>query len=111
MCVSTGNAATPKAWLKTTPAVLCPTPGSASSSSKLRGTSPPWRSSNSFDRPWIAFDLAGDRPQGLMISRISSGVSSTICSGVRARRNNSGVIWLTLTSVHCADSNTAINSV
>jgi hypothetical protein len=35
MCVSTGNAGTPKAWHMTTLAVLWPTPGSASSAAKL----------------------------------------------------------------------------
>ncbi len=41
MCVSTGNAGTPKAWTIRTEAVLWPTPGSASKPSNVRGTSPP----------------------------------------------------------------------
>ena len=31
--------------------------------------------------------------------------------GVAARAKSSGVIWFTLTSVHCAESSTAISSV
>ena len=41
MWVSTGNAGTPKACTISTEAVLWPTPGRASSASKLGGTSPP----------------------------------------------------------------------
>ena len=40
MCVSTAIAGTPNAVLSTTLAVLRPTPGSASSASRLCGTSP-----------------------------------------------------------------------
>src|SRR5208283_2702772 len=54
MWVSTGNAGTPKACAMTTLAVLCPTPGSSSSSANVRGTAPPWRPAMILDRPEIA---------------------------------------------------------
>ena len=41
MCVSTAIVGSPKAVFKTTFAVLRPTPGSASSASRSRGTTPP----------------------------------------------------------------------
>mmetsp|Transcript_25862 Transcript_25862/g.82289 ORF Transcript_25862/g.82289 Transcript_25862/m.82289 type:complete len:253 (+) Transcript_25862:1757-2515(+) len=62
MCVSTGKAGIPKACDMSTLAVLWPTPGSASSSAKVRGTSPPCRSTR---RPAIAtrfLALVGARP-------------------------------------------------
>ena len=37
--------------------------------------------------------------------------SLRIASGVAARANRRGVIWFTLTSVHCAESSTATSSV
>ena len=48
--------------------------------------------------------LAGERPQGRITRWISATDSRVIASGVAARANRSGVIWFTLTSVHCADS-------
>ena len=58
MCVSTGKVAMPNACDNTTLAVLCPTPGSASSASISEGTTPPCRSINNrarrFDK-WCAF--------------------------------------------------------
>ncbi len=47
MWVSTAIVASPKATFSTTLAVLRPTPGSASSSARLRGTRPPCRSTRS----------------------------------------------------------------
>ena len=111
MCVSTGKAGRPKACAITTLAVLCPTPGSASSASKSAGTRPPCRSIRILDRPAIALAFAGERPQGRITRWISATESFTIASGVAARANRIGVIWLTLTSVHCAESSTAISSV
>ena len=53
----------------------------------------------------------GDKPQGRMICLISSTDNLTMSYGLSALANKSGVILLTRTSVHCADSNTAIKSV
>ena len=67
MCVSTGNAGWPKAWLMITLAVLCPTPGKASRSAKLSGTCPACRSTSSraiWDR---ACAFRGASPIGRMI--------------------------------------------
>ena len=41
-CVSTGSAGVPKAWFTTTPAVFHPTPGRRYSSSRVRGSLPPY---------------------------------------------------------------------
>jgi hypothetical protein len=89
--VSTGNAACPCACTITTLAVLWPTPGSASSASKLSGTRPPCCSIRIFERPAIALALAGERPQGRITRWISATGSFSIASGVAARANSSGV--------------------
>ncbi len=111
MWVSTGKAGWPKAWAMTTLAVLWPTPGSDSSSSKLAGTWPPWRLAMISDRARMFLALAGASPHGRMTDSISRGDSRAMASGVRARANRSGATWFTRTSVHWADSTTAINSV
>ncbi len=59
----------------------------------------------------MALDLRGERPQGLMISRISSTGTCTMLWGLLARAKRLGVVWLTRTSVHWADSSTAISRV
>ncbi len=56
-------------------------------------------------------DFAGESPQGRMISRMAGTPSFTIACGVRARAKRRGVTWFTRTSVHCAESTTAIRSV
>ncbi len=109
--VSTGKAGWPKLWDMTTDAVLCPTPGNLSSASKDSGTIPLCSLIKIWLSPWMAFDFAGDKPQGLMISLISSTVNNTMSWGVSALAKSSGVILLTLSSVHWAESRTAINSV
>lgn len=58
----TGKAGTPNPCDTTTLAVLWPTPGSASSSSRERGTCPPWRSTICWERPWRYLALLGARP-------------------------------------------------
>jgi len=111
MWVSTGKAGTPKACDITTLAVLCPTPGSASSSSKLLGTRPPCSSTSCCESAWMFFDFAGDSPQGRMMLRISGTRSFAIAAGWSARANSFGVTRFTRSSVHCAESTTAISSV
>jgi hypothetical protein len=91
MCVSTGKAGTPNAWDITTLAVLCPTPGRASSSSKLFGTWPPCRSTMSRESAWMFFDFAGESPQGRMMLRICGTVSRVIAAGSPASANSFGV--------------------
>jgi hypothetical protein len=56
-CVSTAMVSSPKATLSTTFAVLRPTPGSASSASRVRGTSPPCRSSSTCESATTFFAL------------------------------------------------------
>jgi hypothetical protein len=90
MWVSTGKAGRPKAWTITTLADLCPTPGRASNSSKVSGTAPPCLSTRTRDSPAIALDFWGARPQGRMISQISSAPSFVIFSGDLARAKSLG---------------------
>ena len=84
ICVSTGKLGTPKDCAMTTLAVLCPTPGSRSSAAKSCGTSPQCSSINISLRRRIAFDFCGERPQGLMISRIVSALWHAISKGLSA---------------------------
>ena len=111
ICVSTGKAGTPKAWLMTTEAVLCPTPGIASRSVKLSGT---WPSCNSMiisERPLSALDFMGTKPQGRMIAAMSSMLMAAIACGVGASAKRIGVMVFTRASVHWADKTTATNRV
>ena len=100
MCVSTGNAGVPKACTIITDAVLCPTPGNASNSSKVRGTLPPYLSLKIFAvwRMFFAFEF--DSPHGFIISRISDSESFAIFSGVSATAKSLGVTSFTRLSVH-----------
>ncbi|ODT90147.1 MAG: hypothetical protein ABS82_16995 [Rhodanobacter sp. SCN 67-45] len=66
MCVSTAMVGSPKAVLSTTLAVLRPTPGSASSASRVRGTSPPYCSISSRHSAITFLALALNRPIVLM---------------------------------------------
>ncbi len=111
MCVSTGNAGTPNACDITTLAVLCPTPGSSSNSSNVRGTCPPCFSINSRESSWIALAFRGASPQGRTMALISSTVRAAIAAGLSAILKSAGVTRLTRLSVHCAESSTAINRV
>ena len=111
MWVSTGKAGTPKACDITTLAVLCPTPGKASKSSKDSGTWPLCLSRIIWLKSKMALLLNGDNPQGFIISRISSMVNFTISEGLLAFANKEGVIKFTRLSVHWALNKTAINKV
>ena len=111
MWVSTGNAGLPKACAITTLAVLCPTPGSASSSSKVAGTRPPWRSTMSCDSARMFLAFVGESPHERTTRSISFTESLAMASGVRARAKSRGVTSLTRASVHCAESTTATRSV
>ena len=53
----------------------------------------------------------GDKPHGLIISLISSTDNFIISNGLFAFAKSAGVIKFTRTSVHCAESKTAINKV
>ena len=108
--VSTGNAGAPNACAMTTLAVLWPTPGSASSSTKLAGTRPSCRSISAIDSPEIAFDFAAASPHGRTSSAISGIARRAIAAGVRARANRTGATRLTRASVHWADSTVATSS-
>ena len=111
MWVSTGKAGTPNAWDMTTLAVLCPTPGSSSSSAKVFGTDPPCFSTRSFDRPEIAFAFCGESPHGRMMLWMSATGTRAIFAGVSARANSSGVTSFTFRSVHWAESTTETRRV
>ena len=111
MCVSTGNAGTPKACAITTLAVLCPTPGSASNSANVRGTCPPCCATKIRDSSRIACAFRGASPHGRTIASISATVRRAIAAGLSASLNNAGVTRLTRLSVHCAESSTAMSNV
>ena len=59
----------------------------------------------------MAFDFLGDKPQGRITACISSTGISFMVKGLSANSHNAGVTWLTLSSVHCAESSTATKSV
>jgi ribosomal protein L24 len=95
----------------TTEAVLCPTPGKASSSSNVRGNLPPCCSTRMRERFQMFLAFIGASPTVRMIFRISGMPSLTMASGVGARLNNSGVTLFTDLSVVCAGISTARQSV
>ena len=98
-------------WLMTTDAVLWPTPGIASSSAKVRGTAPPWRSMISSERRRIALAFCGDSPHGRMMAWIFATGTCRMSAGLSAIAQSCGVTRLTRLSVHWAESNTATSSV
>ena len=109
MCVSTGNAGSPKACAMTTEAVLC----RARQRLELRITAPHPPAVPLHQQP----RQAGDRPrfrrgQSARTDRSSILATGTrlIASGVRARDHRRGVTWFTRASVHCADSGTPATS-
>ena len=109
--MSTGKAGTPKACAITTEAVLCPTPGNSSSSSKVRGTTPPCLAMSILPRPTSALDFWGARPSWRISVSTRASVILAILAGVPASAKSAGVISLTFLSVHCAESTTATRSV
>ena len=111
MWVSTAMVGSPNAMLSTTLAVLRPTPGSASSASRERGTSPPCSAISFCESATTFFALVRNRPMVLIRSRTLSSPSATIFSGVGPAANSAGVALLTPASVACADSTTATSSV
>src|SRR5699024_1738849 len=80
--VSTAKAAIPKPFVKTTFAVLRPTPGRVIKSLRLSGTTPLKSFTNLCDIFFKYLDLLFDRPMLCMISRISSNEAAAIDSGV-----------------------------
>ncbi len=111
MWVSTAMVGSPKATLRTTLAVLRPTPGRDSRSSRRRGTSPPCFSTSVRAMRMMFFDLVLNRPMVRMESRSRGSPSFSIFSGVSATANRRRVALLTPTSVACADSTTATSRV
>ncbi len=100
----------PKAMLSTTLAVLRPTPGQG-----LQGLAV----ARHLGAVLVDQDLAGamtflalalNRPMVLMCSRTPSSPSASMASGVFATVKSFAVALLTLTSVACAESTTAISS-
>src|SRR5690606_13433905 len=110
MWVSTAMVGSPKAVLSTTLAVLRPTPGSASSAARSRGTSPPCCSSRMRQVAITFLALALYRPMVLMYSFSRSSPRSAIACGVLATGNSRRVALFTPTSVAWADRITPISS-
>jgi len=111
MWVSTGKAGTSKACAIKTDAVLWPTPGNASSASKLAGTAPPWRATKRRAISLRRLALVGASPTSAMMAWISLTSSAAIAAGVGAASKSAGVTWLTFLSVVCAESMTAHKNV
>ncbi len=109
--VSTGKAGFSNACDITTEAVLCPTPGSDSNSSKVCGTRLSKRSTRIWDIARMCLDLAGDKPQGFMIARISATDNRAIFWGVSALAKSAGVTLFTILSVDWPESMTATSRV
>ena len=110
MCVSTAIVASPKATFSTTLAVLRPTPGSASSASRERGTCPPCRSIRIAQVANRFFALLRNSPMVRMCSVSAGRPNARIFSGELATANKRRVALLTPTSVACADSSTAASN-
>lgn len=106
MWVSTAIVGNPNAVLRMTLAVFLPTPGNASSSSRVCGTSPPCDSRRMAHVSIKFFALALNKPIVLMYSIRPSSPSERICSGVLAFLNRTVVAALTETSVAWAESTT-----
>ena len=110
MCVSTAIVACPKAEFSTTFAVLRPTPGRASSASRVRGTWPPCSVTSIWQVCSRCLALLWYRPMVLMKPSRPSSPKSRIPCGVFATAYSLRVALLTLTSVACAESKTAVNN-
>ena len=95
MCVSTAIVGSPNAVLRTTFAVLRPTPGSASSASRVRGTSPPCCSTRMRHSRDHVLRLGVVEPDRLMYALSPSSPSSRIACGVFATGNSLRVALLT----------------
>src|SRR5579875_575399 len=108
--VSTVIPGMPYALPSTTFAVLRPTPGSVTISSRVRGTSPPNRSRSAAASPITDLVFARKNPVGLRISSTSAGFAAARSSGAGYLANNAGVIMFTRLSVVCADSTVATKS-
>src|SRR5450759_5224732 len=91
MWVSTAMVGSPNAILSTTLAVLRPTPGSASSASRARGTCPPCSATSRSDNSTTFLALLRNSPMVLISSRTRSSPSAAIFSGVSAKANSAGV--------------------
>lgn len=100
--VSTGNPGTPYATPRTTFAVLRPTPRRVSSSSIVRGTSPPNRATTSRLISTIERALARKNPMEWIRDSTSESGAEPRASGVGNRAKSAGVVRLTRTSVHWA---------
>src|SRR5207244_10375653 len=87
-----------------------PTPGSAVSSSIVRGTSPPCFSMIAFDAAITAFALLRKKPVWRTSRSISGCVALANACGFGYLRKSDFVTMFTRTSVDCAESIVAISS-
>src|SRR5438270_6512921 len=109
-CVSTANPGMPNPAPRITLAVLRPIPGICVSSSIVRGTSPPKRSTSARLAAMIRWVLARKNPVGLISRSTSAGSAAARSMGVGYRRNSSGVTRLTARSVVWAERMVAISN-
>lgn len=91
-------------------AVFRPTPGRVTSSSIVRGTRPPKRSSSARLMAWRACVFWRKNPVGRMSASSSCGSARAKSSGVRKRAKSCGVTRLTMASVHWAERMVATSS-
>ena len=109
--VSTAIRGSANAIFMTTLAVLRPTPGNVSSSSRLRGISPPNSLTSLSLKARTFFALVRKSPMVRIMSRILSSPRAAIFAGVSAAANSAAVALLTPASVACADRTTATSNV
>src|ERR1700709_1288584 len=100
----------PNAVFRITLAVLRPTPGSASSASRLSGTSPPYCSIRILHVAITFFAFVRNNPMVLMYSVTPSSPSASTLAGVLATGYMRRIALFTETSVACADSITEISN-
>lgn len=112
MCVSTTIPdGIPNPAPRMTFAVFRPIPGRRVSSSMLRGTSPPYRSTIACAQPFRERALARKNPVDWMIRSMAPRGAAASAAASGQARNRTGVTWLTRASVHCAERMVAASSL
>ncbi len=109
-CVSTVSPGTPNAFPSTTFAVLRPTPGRETRSSRRAGTSPSNRSTSAWPIPMTDWALARKKPVGRRISSSSARSADAYAAASGYRAKSAGVVRFTRLSVVWAERTVATSS-